>query len=220
MPDAYGQLGLPDDVLETHIAWDVGAGPLTIKLARMLDAPGLLCGFSRLLIDPNRSRDRADLILETSDMIPVPGNQNLEVEERHHRIANFFDPYHERLDYEFELACANGDRPFVVAVHTFTRRLMGDAQDRPWHIGILWRDDEKSAKRIIALLRRETNYLIGDNEPYDARVFNYSIDRHVAARHLRHVTFEVRQDLVCDEEGVETMASILASALDKIVQEG
>lgn len=71
MPDEFGRLGLPDDILETHIAWDPGAGALTRRLAEKLDAPGLLCGFSRLLIDPNRSRDRADLVLEASDMIPV-----------------------------------------------------------------------------------------------------------------------------------------------------
>ncbi len=216
IPERYGQLGLPDDLLETHVAWDPGAGALAQSVASRLDACAILCNFSRLLVDPNRSRDRSDLVPAVSDMIPIPGNRDLPVEERHRRINCFFDPYHEHLDYEIELACKNETQPFVVAVHTFTPRLMGDAQERPWHIGVLWNHDEESARKLINLLRRETDYLIGDNQPYDARVFNYTVDRHVASRRLRHVTLEIRQDLVSNKEGVERLTSVLTNALDTI----
>ncbi len=53
MPPYYGNLGLPADQLQRHIAYDIGAAAATRAWARALDCPALLTNFSRLLIDPN-----------------------------------------------------------------------------------------------------------------------------------------------------------------------
>ncbi len=216
IPEEFGGLGVSTDVLQTHIAWDPGANELTLAIAERLQATAYLSGFSRLLIDPNRSSDREDLVLDCSDKIPIPGNQDLSYDERCTRITRFFDPYHKHLDKELSRVEALGVPPLVLSVHSFTPRLMGTFEERPWHIAVLWRHDEPTAKKMISELRAETDYLIGDNEPYDAREFNYSVDRHIAPRRLRHVTLEIRQDLLGSDDQIATMADCLVSVVQRL----
>ncbi len=212
MPDDLKSLGLPDDLLETHIAWDIGAGALSEAIARRLRGRVFQCRFSRLIIDPNRADTAHDLIPTVSDQIPIPGNQMLTNSDRLWRLERFFSPYHRRLRRALDQASQERD-PFVVSIHSFTRRLMGAESDRPWPIGLLWREDEESARTTIAALTRAAGWPIGDNEPYDARVFNYTVDRHVGPRGLRHLTIEVRQDTICDADGVEKMSAVIAAAI-------
>jgi predicted N-formylglutamate amidohydrolase len=54
MPRALGTLGLSDDHLASHIAWDIGAADVARALSKKLDAPLVLSGYSRLAIDCNR----------------------------------------------------------------------------------------------------------------------------------------------------------------------
>ena len=203
VPADLNSLGLPDDILETHIAWDIGAGALAAGVARRLQGTLFRCCFSRLVIDPNRAETAPDLIPATSDQIPVPGNQMMTQQDRADRLARFHVPYHDLLDDALDDMIARAGPPFVVSIHSFTNRLMGAAEDRPWRVGVLWREDEKSARGLIAYLRETAGWVVGDNEPYDAREFNYSVDRHVDPRGLSHVTIEARQDLIGDEKGAE-----------------
>ena len=61
IPDEYNNLGLSKELLELHIAWDIGIGQVTRNLSEMLDAPAILARFSRLLIDANRGWSKMDL---------------------------------------------------------------------------------------------------------------------------------------------------------------
>ena len=217
IPAAYDALGLPEDVLATHIGWDIGAAALGRTLAKDLQAKAMFCGFSRLLIDPNRSLDKPDLIPGEADRIPIPGNQALSAAERHRRIESFHQPYHERLALALDQVARAHRDPLILSIHSFTPRLIGHAQLRPWHMGLLWREDEASARAFMAELAASTDYTIGDNQPYDARVFNYSVDRHVGPRGLRHITLEVRQDLVSNEADVDRVAGKLGPALKTLL---
>ncbi|MCR9270659.1 MAG: N-formylglutamate amidohydrolase [Hyphomonadaceae bacterium] len=218
IPAAYDNLGLPDDILATHIGWDIGAAALGRALAERLQSKALFCQYSRLLIDPNRSLDKADLIPSEADRIPIPGNQALSAADRHQRIEAFHQPYHEQLELALDQICRAHTNPLIVSVHSFTPRLLGDAQTRPWHLGLLWREDEASARHVIQHLSENTDYHVGDNQPYDARVFNYSVDRHVGPRGLRHITLEVRQDLVSNTNGVDRVAGNLEPALQAMLK--
>lgn len=219
MPDDLNCLGLPGDILQTHIAWDIGAGALARALAERLGATFFRCGYSRLIVDPNRDIHVDDLIPSASDQIPIPGNQMLTEAERAARIERFHVPYHNDLDAAIEEMLSRHARPFIVSVHSFTNRLMGAAIDRPWSVGLLWREDEPSARSMIDYLRAVKDWRIGDNEPYDARQFNYSVDRHVGPRKLSHLTLELRQDLISDDAGVMKMADILANGVRRIGRE-
>lgn len=210
MPASFDCLGLPQDILATHIAWDIGAGAVAEALARNLGCAYLACGFSRLIVDPNRDPTSHDLIPAVADQIPVPGNQMLTDADRAARLHDFHEPYQDRLGAAIvELAERHAD-PIAISVHSFTNRLMGAGDERPWGAGLLWREDEASAKFMIDWLRRNADWPVGDNEPYDARLFNYSVDRHIGPRGMRHLTFEVRQDLITDAAGAEEIAGLLA----------
>lgn len=218
MPADFHCLGVSEDVLGTHIAWDPGALDVALKTARLLGGTAFYSLFSRLLIDPNRSSDREDLIPVEADHIPVPGNRDLSFDERVARITRFHGPYHEALDAALSGKIETG-LPFVCSIHSYTPRLMGSFDPRPWHIGLLWRHDEASARRAIGWLRENTDFVIGDNEPYDAREFNYSVDRHIAPRCLPHLTLEIRQDLIADDTAAADMAALIAGLIRYVKEE-
>lgn len=216
IPPELKGLGIPDDVLNTHIAWDIGAGALAMKLGEQLKGTVFACGFSRLIVDVNRALEAHDIIPAVSDQIPIPGNQMLTDEGRKQRIEAYHVPYHDRLGAAIERAVAEHGEPMIVSVHSFTNRLMGAADDRPWKVGLLWREDETSAKAMIGYLKDNTGWAVGDNEPYDARVFNYSIDRHVGPKGLPHLTFEVRQDVIAGEHDISRTTELLAGGIREI----
>ncbi len=218
MPASFDCLGLPGDILGTHIAWDIGAGALSEALARKLGAAYLACGFSRLIIDPNRDPTSHDLIPAVADQIPVPGNQMLTDADRTARLHEFHEPYHVRLSAAIADLEARYDDPIAISIHSFTNRLMGAGDERPWGAGMLWREDEASAKFMIDWLRRHADWPVGDNEPYDARLFNYSVDRHIGPRAMRHLTYEVRQDLIVDADGVAQVADLLARGVGALAK--
>jgi predicted N-formylglutamate amidohydrolase len=53
IPRALANLGLDETHLWWHIAYDIGVAEVTRLLSRRLGATAILCGFSRLVIDPN-----------------------------------------------------------------------------------------------------------------------------------------------------------------------
>lgn len=219
IPAPYNNLGLDERYLATHIAYDIGARDLTLSLAATFETRAVCSNFSRLLIDPNRAMDRDDHIPAVSDGVEIPGNQGLGNMERQARITRFFEPYHLALGQEVDAAAQTFDDPLIVSVHSFTPRLHATHEDRPWHIGILWAHDEPTARAFLAALAdRAPDFLVGDNKPYDARGFNYTIDRHIKPLGLRHLTLEVRQDLLVDEDGVETMTRLLAGAIGDLME--
>src|SRR5579872_6562690 len=55
VPAGLDLLGLTDVALAQHIGWDIGAAAVTRLLAPLLDAPAVLAGYSRLVIDCNRA---------------------------------------------------------------------------------------------------------------------------------------------------------------------
>jgi len=92
IPDRYENLGLTGDDLTRHIAWDIGSEAVIRGLCERFDCGGIVAGFSRLLIDPNRSKRMDSLIPEASDGTLIPGNQNVSVEARAERIETLYTP--------------------------------------------------------------------------------------------------------------------------------
>ncbi len=217
MPDELESLGLDERYLRTHIAYDIGSLDLTRTLVQAFDTRLIWCDFSRLLVDPNRSHDREDLIPNISDGIDIPGNHNLSAVAREERIERFFEPYHHALASEIDAARQHFEDPLIVSIHSFTPSLHTDHVKRPWEIGVLWAHDEPTARAFMASVTKRSDLTIGDNAPYDARGFNYSIDRHVKPLGLKHLTLEVRQDLLLNDQDIAEMADLLKGAIGDLI---
>ncbi|KQN26274.1 N-formylglutamate amidohydrolase [Sphingomonas sp. Leaf33] len=199
-------LGIDSDLLERHIAIDIGAGPLTRALARHLDAPAVLGTISRLVIDLHREPDHPGLIPVESDGNPIPGNVSA---DRVGRIARFYTPYHRAV----------GDtvtriRPdLIVAIHSFTPRLESAGPERPWHVGILSNRDRRAAGPAIASLAARPSLTVGDNEPYSGRLLNLTLNRHAEARGIPSFSIEIRNDLIRDAIGIDRWVRIIGETI-------
>ncbi|MCR4268007.1 N-formylglutamate amidohydrolase [Nitratireductor sp. ZSWI3] len=215
MPATYDGLGLPASEFERHIAYDIGVEAVTRMLARLTGAPAVLCGFSRLLIDPNRSEDDPTLIRQLYDGTIVPGNYPMSPEERQARLDRFYRPYHEAVDAAIQaIRTASGAAPLIISIHSFTPVMQ--ARHRPWHVGILWDRDDRAVLPLIAALAADETLTVGDNEPYDGALPGDTMHRHATMNGFAHALIEIRQDLIADKKGAAGWAERLAPILDAI----
>ena len=219
-PRALDRLGLPELATWQHIAWDIGAGELARGLAHALDAPAVLAGYSRLVVDCNRSPADADWCRVESDGHAIPGNRGLDADARRGRLGAIFEPYHGGIEAMLRGFRAREVVPMLIAVHSFAPRLGNAGAERPWHVGVLWDSDEANARRLLAGLRALPGLVVGDNEPYSGKhPANYTIDRHARATGLPHVCIEVRQDLLESPAGIERWVRLLARVLGGMLTE-
>jgi predicted N-formylglutamate amidohydrolase len=215
-PAAMNQLGLADWVLERHVAWDIGSDKLARYLADELDAPLVLAGFSRLIVDPNRNTEDSSAFPEISDGIAIPGNLDLTKEQKSLRVDSFFNPYHGRITQRLEGFAKESIVPAMIAIHTCSP--VYDRVVRPWHIGIMWDKDPRIAVPLIRHFEDTDGICVGDNEPYSGQhPHDFTIDFHAEPAGLPHIGIEVRQDLVSSETGAREWAGILATGLKPIL---
>lgn len=214
-PPEYGSLGLAPADLERHIAYDIGARPLTERLSAALGAPAILSRYSRLLIDLNRGEDDPTLIMRLADGVVVQGNRAIDAAERAKRIGLYHRPYHRAVDELIDRSLAAGVTPALLSIHTFTERWKG--APRPWHAAVLWDRDPRLALPLLEALREEQGLLIGENEPYSGRLEGDSMWQHGTSRGLPHALIEVRQDLVRSERGQAEWGDRLARIMRKLL---
>jgi len=195
LPVEYGSLGLKPEAFKRHIAYDIGAADVTRALAEAFAAPALLGPYSRLLIDLNRGADDPTLVMKLSDRAIIAGNANADAAEIAKRVRLYYQPYHDSIEREIARVERAGVAPVLISVHSFTPEWRGFK--RPWHVGILWSDkDPRLAQFMLVHLRRETDLVVGDNEPYSGELEGDCMDQHAVARGFAHVLIELRQDLV------------------------
>jgi predicted N-formylglutamate amidohydrolase len=218
VPKSLHNLGLDAASLRLHIGWDIGAAEVSRQLARKLDAPAILAGYSRLVIDCNRDLDDPTSMAAVSDGVPVPGNKDLSPAAKAQRIEALFKPYHGAIEAALEGFAGRGVHPAMLSIHSFTPVMNGF--QRPWHIGILWDKDPRMAVPVLAALGREAGLAVGDNEPYSAREpAGYTVRTHAEKRGLPHLNVELRQDLVATDAGVVEWADRLVRVLTPILED-
>lgn len=208
IPLQLGTLGLTPVDLESHIAWDPGAAAVARCLSALLDAPLLLSGYSRLVIDCNRPLANPTSIPDTSAGIVIPGNQGLSAEQRRQRVDELFTPYHRAIEETLE----TGAEQFklLLSIHSFTP-ILGDLS-RPWVIGVASRQHRALAERLIQHLRHCDIGPVGDDQPYAIdEEQDYSLPVHGESRGLPHAMIEIRQDGLREAASAQHWAERLAA---------
>jgi predicted N-formylglutamate amidohydrolase len=214
LPEGYGTLGLPPEQLQRHIAYDIGAAPIARALSATLGAPAVMTRYSRLLIDPNRGPDDPTLIMRISDGAVIPGNRRVDAAERTKRIRQYYEPYHRAVAAVIDRCLADGPPPALLSVHSFTESWK--EVSRPWHVGVLWGEDDRLARPLLDGFYAEGDLIVGENEPYAGLLVGDCLWQHGAQRGLAGAIVEVRQDLIRDAAGQAAWTRRLL----RIVEEG
>ncbi|MGE0161862.1 MAG: N-formylglutamate amidohydrolase [Dongiaceae bacterium] len=218
VPRCLRDLGLSESELARHIGWDIGAAEVTRHMARRLDAPAILSGYSRLVVDCNRHPHDPSLMPAVSDGTAIAANAALAPAERQARLDALYHSYHRAIAARLDRFAATGVAPALLSVHSCTPEMNG--RFRPWHIGICWEADRRLAGPVLEALSRAPGIVVGDNQPYslDARE-DYSVPVHAMRRGLPHLQVEFRQDLVVTPEGAVRWAEALLAALQPALAE-
>ncbi|PKP88935.1 MAG: N-formylglutamate amidohydrolase [Alphaproteobacteria bacterium HGW-Alphaproteobacteria-17] len=205
-------LGIDRALLTNHIAIDIGVAEVAARLVEggAVDA-AILGGVSRLVVDCNRDEDAPGVLPIASDGHAVPGNA-LDDTGREARLARFFRPYHDHI-----AATIAAQRPaMLLSLHSFTPALAAHPdQVRPWHVGVLYNEDDRLAAAAIAALADE-GLNVGDQLPYSGKLLNATMNRHAEANDIPYVGIEMRQDLVGDAVGQALFAERLARMCRKV----
>jgi predicted N-formylglutamate amidohydrolase len=207
VPRSLGTLGLDEEQLQSHIAWDPGSAELARKLSAKLDATLLLSNYSRLIIDCNRSPGEADSIPAQSAGIEIPGNQDLTEQDANQRRQQLFDPYQQAISNLLD--SRNSGSTKLLSIHSFTPVL--NQQQRPWAMGVCYDHSKNWARKMLRELRKRTEEMIGDNQPYSVEDdIDYTIPVQGEKRGLSSVMLEMRQDKLRDDVAVQRWCNLIA----------
>lgn len=211
VPAAMNGLGIEEEDLLRHIAWDPGAAIVATELSRRWLAAAVLSRYSRLIVDPNRPLGDASSMPHVSDNTVVPANQDITEEDRRRRAALFYWPYHLAISEQIARLRRIGPGPLLVSIHSFTPDFGGE--DRPWHIGVMSTADRRLADVLISGLSKATNLIIGDNQPYSGVEYGYTLKVQAGSQGLASVQIEIRQDLLADDGAVLGLVDVLDHSL-------
>ncbi len=212
LPRKLGSLGLDQERMGMHIAWDIGAAETARFLSDALGAPLVMQRYSRLLIDCNRPPSSRDSIPLVSDGVTIPSNADLSSDERAARVREIFQPYHDVISTLLDANIPSGRTRALLSLHSFTPQLMASSAPRPWAIGVLYNRDQRLAASVHdAIVRSQSPYTVEYNEPYNiCDSSDYTIPVHGEGRSLPHVLLEIRNDHISDTQGARIMARFLA----------
>ncbi len=213
VPASLGDLGLPPEEMERHIACDIGIAGMGAMLGRALNATFVRQTYSRLVIDCNRGPGWADSIPPISDFTVIEANRNLSAQDAARRRSLIFQPYHDAISAALDARFAAGLPTTLISLHSFTPVMNG--APRPWTYGVLHEGNSPFSQAVLATLReRFGEALIGDNQPYSlSSETDYSVPFHALARGLDYLELEVRQDLISEPDGQREVAAALAEVL-------
>lgn len=208
LPKQLGTLGLAEADLQRHIAWDIGAEPVSRTLSKLLDAPLVMQRYSRLAYDCNRPPESPGAMPEVSETTVIPGNKNLSAADKLSRIMAIYRPFHDAAAHLLDARAAAGVQSNVVSIHSFTPIYKG--QQRHFELGILHDHDARLASDLI---KRFPGLDARLNEPYGPQDgVMHTLNLQAAPRGLRHAMIEIRNDLISHERGQEEWARRLAAA--------
>lgn len=204
-------LGIHPDLLDLHIAVDIGVGPIGALMAARAGIAAFQGNVSRLVCDFNRESHAPAVIPIASDGHAVPGNA---IDHAGHlaRLERFYHPYHAAL-----AALLDASPPaLILSLHSFTPSLASHPDElRPWQVGVLYNHDDRAARIAIPLLAAE-GFVVGENQPYSGKLLNETMNRHAEAEGRPYLGIELRQDLIGDPAGQAEWAERLARIANEV----
>lgn len=218
-PDSWGDLGLSPAQRQAHISWDPGALGLARALASRLQATLVHATHSRLIYDLNRPPHAPTAMPAESEVHAIPGNRDLDPEERARRTEALYLPFHAALTRLVVQRLARGRPPALITVHSFTPVFHGRA--RAVEFGVIHDADDRLAQAIMA---RPTGLATRLNEPYSATDgVTHTLALHATPFGLPHAMLELRSDLIAGAAAQDAMAAriapVLAAAVDEVAGE-
>ncbi|PCJ74205.1 MAG: N-formylglutamate amidohydrolase, partial [Rhodobacteraceae bacterium] len=120
IPAEFKNLGLENDVLHSHVAWDPGALGVAEEISTQLDAPLVAQRISRLVYDCNRPPESESAMPAKSEIFDVPGNINLSPSQRQARVDQYYLPFQHTLSAQIDSHTARTLPPALVTIHSFT----------------------------------------------------------------------------------------------------
>lgn len=218
MLPALGTLGLDPAVLESHIAWDIGAAAVAKRLSQELDATLVMQRFSRLIYDCNRPPEADDAYPEQSEVYQVPGNADLSARDKTLRAEALYHPFHGAIDALIDGRLSAGRNVVLVTVHSFTPVYFGNKRDSA--LGILHDADSRLADAMLEAAREAGLEGVLRNYPYGPEDgVTHTLRKHGLTRKIANVMLEIRNDLIADDRGqaewADRIAGLLRQALDR-----
>jgi predicted N-formylglutamate amidohydrolase len=141
-------LGVPDEALASHVAWDEGAAIVAQAVAASLGAPIFLGVYTRLFVDLNRFATNPAVIPAIAFGTPVPGNASLTEVNRRERLDLYHTPYREAVAGAVAAGIAARGACVHLSMHSFTDApLFGVPRD--YDSGILF-DPDRYLDRVVA----------------------------------------------------------------------
>ncbi len=202
------QLGIAPELLEEHVALDIGVEGIAGRLARRHNIPAHLATVSRLVCDLHREEDHPAVVPTESDGYLVPGNIGADIEAR---IERFHRPYHEALEQWLEAQAPK----LIISLHSFTPEMATCDKHRPWECSLLYNTDDRAARHAIRLFG-ELGLMVGDNEPYSGAELNATMTRPAEAHGRPYMFLEIRQDLIATRAEQSRWAAMIADVAGRV----
>ncbi|MDE0308294.1 MAG: N-formylglutamate amidohydrolase [Acidiferrobacterales bacterium] len=197
--------------LSTHIAIDISAYAVAVRLAENLNSTLVSQRYSRLVVDMNRPTSSNQLMPAQSDEVRIPFNQDLDDTERQARLDEIYMPYHNEIGRQLDKI---GESAVLVAMHSFTPKLR-NAPERIWHVDLMTRTHSALAGNLQQQLEIEFPDLqIGQGKVFQiSDKTDFTVPFHGESRKIPNISIEVRNDLLQSESDIDRWASVLTRCI-------
>ncbi len=186
-----------DDMLNLHIAWDVGALPIAEYLACTFDAPLHKGEYSRLVVDLNRTIGNSRLIRRISDGHRIPFNRRLTNQEVERRVELYYNPYRRAVIQNVAEIKNREGRCIHLSIHTFTPVFQDKTRSND--IGLMYDPRRNPEAELVHEMRTKlaerTKLVVWLNKPYlgTADGFLPRLREQHQANHYVGIELEVNQ---------------------------
>ncbi len=210
IPFSLKNLGLNENQINSHIAYDLGVKELCINLANHLNSKYIIGEYSRLIIDLNRDILDPTLIPEIVDRKIIVKNLKLSNYDKRKRISDIYDRYHRKIK-----STINDNKiSILISLHSFNP--LFKKKKRNIHFGILSNQDRRLSDFIISEMRRR-KLRVGDNEPYEGNLIGDTMYKHGLKNNLPHTLIEVRNDLLSSPTKIHRVTTLLMKVINNSI---